>query len=76
VFAFLSFLALQQKLHIQWRIQGGGPGPPIFGKVNLILIFLHCIQCLKTIFLKLNLDFIVAEIRGVFGSVGRVCVCV
>jgi len=24
----------------------------------------------------LNLDFIVAEIRGVFGSVGGVCVCV
>jgi len=31
----------------------------------------------EKIFLKLNLDFIVAEIRGVFGSVGwcmRVCV--
>jgi len=30
----------------------------------------------EEIFLKLNLDFIVAEIRGVFGSVGvyaRVC---
>jgi len=54
----------------------GGPGPPIFGEVNLI--FLHCIQCLKKIFLKLNLDFIVAEIRGVFVSVegAGVCVCV
>jgi len=52
----------------------GGTGPPIFGKVYLT--FLHCIQCLKTIFLKLNLDFIVAEIRGVFGSVGDVSACV
>jgi len=42
---------------------GGGPGPLIFGKVK--------------IFLKLNFDFIVAKIRGVFGSVGvYVCVCV
>jgi len=30
---------------------------------------------MKKIFLKLNFDFIVAEIRGVFGSVG-VYVCV
>jgi len=30
---------------------------------------------LQKIFLKLNLDFILAEIRGVFGSVGDVCVC-
>jgi len=54
---------------------GADPGgPPIFGKVNFI--FLHCIQCMKKIFLKLNFDFrpIVAEIR-VFGSVG-VYVCV
>jgi len=30
----------------------------------------------EKIFLKLNLDFIVAEIRGVFGSVGvYACVC-
>jgi len=28
----------------------------------------------EKIFLKLNFDFIVAEIRGVFGSVGGVCV--
>jgi len=36
----------------QGRIQGarGGPGPPIFGKVNFI--FLHCIQCLKKYFLN------------------------
>jgi len=53
---------------------GSARAPSIFGKVTLI--FLHCIQCLKKIFLKLNLDFIVAEIRGVFGSVGGVCVCV
>jgi len=56
------------------REQGRIQGPPIFGKVNFI--FLHCIQCLKKIFLKLNSDFIVAEIRGVFGSVGvYACVC-
>jgi len=30
----------------------------------------------ERIFFKLNLDFIVAEIRGVFGSMGGVCVCV
>jgi len=30
----------------------------------------------EKLFLKLNFDFIVAEIRGVFGSVGSVCVCV
>jgi len=30
----------------------------------------------EKIFLKLNLDFIVAEIRGVFVSVEGVCVCV
>jgi len=60
----------------------GGPDPPIFGKVNFIS--LHCIQCSSStlytmseqIFLKVNLDFIVAEIRGVFGNVGDVCVCV
>jgi len=46
----------------------GGPGAPVFGKVNFI--FLHCIQCLKELFLKLNFDFIVAEIRGVFGMCG------
>jgi len=46
----------------------GGPGPSYFWQSQFN--FLHCIQCLKKIFLKLNLDFIVAEIRGVFGSVG------
>jgi len=30
----------------------------------------------EKIFLKLNLDFIVAQIRGVVGSVGGVRVCV
>jgi len=55
------------------RMQGG-PGSPIIGKVNFIS--LHCIQCLKKLFLKLNLDFIVAEIREVFRSVGvYACVC-
>jgi len=31
----------------------------------------------EKIFLKLDFDFIVAEIRGIFGSVGcmRVCLC-
>jgi len=38
--------------------------------------FFTLYKCLKKIFLKLNFDFIVAEIRGVFGSVGAVCVCV
>jgi len=39
--------------------------------------FLHCIQCVKKIFLKLNFDFIVAEIRGVLEVLGcmRACVC-
>jgi len=50
----------------------GGPGRPIFGKVNLIFYIVYDVW--KK--LKLNLDFIVAEIRGVFGSVGSVCVCV
>jgi len=52
----------------------GGRPPPIFGKVNLI--FYNCIQCLTKIFLKLNLDFIMAEIRGVFGSEWCMRVCV
>jgi len=56
----------------QGRIQGGGP--PYFSQSQFY--FLHCIQCLK-IFLKLNFDFIVAEIQGIFGSVGvYACVCV
>jgi len=55
------------------RIQGG-PGPYIFGKVSLIFFTLYTMS--YEISLKLNLDFIVAEIRGVFGSVWGVCVCV
>jgi len=51
-----------------------GSGPPIFGKVNFIFFTLYTMS--EKIFLKLNLDFIVAEIRGVFGSVGvYACVC-
>jgi len=45
----------------------GGPPPPIFVKVNFIFYIVY--NVLK-IFLKLNLDFIVAEIRGDFESVG------
>jgi len=56
----------------QRRIRGGRA--PYFWQSQFY--FLHCIQCLKKIFLKLNFDFIVAEIRGVFGSEGGVCVCV
>jgi len=57
-------------------IAGADPGgaDPLFWQNQFY--FLHCIQCLKKICLKLNLDFIVAEIRGVFGSVWGVCVCV
>jgi len=53
----------------------GGPGgpPPIFGKLSFIFTLY---TMFGKIFLKLNLDFIVAEIRGVFGSVGvYACVC-
>jgi len=46
---------------------GSGWPPPIFGKVNFI--FLHCILYLKNIF-EIEFDFIVAEIREVFGGVG------
>jgi len=55
----------------QWRIQGGrGAWAPLFLAKPIY------IQCLKKIFMKLNLDFIVAKIRGVFGSVGGVYACV
>jgi len=53
---------------------GRGPGLPIFGKVNFSYIV--GLYNVWKIFLKSNLDFIVAEIRWVFGSVGvfaRVC---
>jgi len=54
----------------------GGADPPIFGKVNFIFFKLYTLS--EKIFLKLNFDFIVAKIRGVFGSVEGVCarVCV
>jgi len=47
--------------------------PPYFWQSQFI--FLHCIQCLKNIF-EIEFDFIVAEIRRGFGSVGGVCMCV
>jgi len=56
----------------------GGSGPSIFGKVNFI-IFVTLYTMSEKIFLKLDFDFTVGEIRGVFGSVGVyacVCVCV
>jgi len=40
------------------------------------ILFFTLYTMSEKIFLKLNLDFIVAEIRGVFGRVGGVCVCV
>jgi len=52
----------------------GGPGPPYFWQSQFY--FLHCIQCLNKIVLKLNFDFIVAEIRGVFLEVWGVYTCV
>jgi len=54
---------------IQGRIQGAAP---IFGKVYFIFYIVYNVW---KMFLKLNFDFIVAEIRAVFGSVG-VYVCV
>jgi len=52
----------------------GGPGPPIFGKVNLIFFTLYTMSEKK--FLKLNLDFIVAaeEFLEVWGCMRHVCV--
>jgi len=53
---------------------GGVRPPPIFGKVSFIFYIVYTMS--GKIFLKLNLDFIVAEIRGVFGSMGMyACVC-
>jgi len=51
---------------------GGPPPSPIFGKVNFIFFTVYNVW--KKI---LNFDFLVAEIRWTFGSVGGgVCVCV
>jgi len=52
---------------------GGGPPPLFLAKSNL---FFTLYTMSEKIFLKVNFEFIVAEIRGVFGSVGGVCVCV
>jgi len=55
---------------------GRGARAPYFWQSQFYFITLHAMS--EKIFLKLNFDFIVAQIRGVFGSVGcimRVCVC-
>jgi len=54
---------------------GGGPGPRYFWQSQFYFFTLYTMS--EKIFLKLKFDFIVAEIRGVSGSVGgvRVCVC-
>jgi len=52
----------------------GGPAPPYFWQSQFYFFTLHSMS--EKIFLKLNMDFIVAKIRGFFGSVGGVCVCV
>jgi len=54
--------------------RAGGTGPPIFWQSQFKLFTLYTMS--EKIFMKLNLDCIVAEIRGVFGSVEGVCVCV
>jgi len=66
--------------HLNAHNRGGSrgalePGPPPLFLVKSILFFtLYTMS--ENIFLKLNLDFIVAEIRGDFGSVGvYACVC-
>jgi len=56
---------------IQGRIQGGPPA--LFLAKSILFFTLYTMS--EKIFLKLNFNFIMVEIRGVFGSVG-VCVCV
>jgi len=52
---------------------GQGARPPFLAK-SVLFFTLYTMS--EEIFLKLNLDFVVAEIRGVFGSVGvYACVC-
>jgi len=51
----------------------GGARPPYFLAKSILFFTLYTMY--EKIFLKLNFDFIVSEIRGVFGSVG-VYVCV
>jgi len=51
-----------------------GPGPPYFWQSQFNFFALYTMS--EKIFLKLNLDLIVSEIQGVFGSVGvYACVC-
>jgi len=54
--------------------RGAGGPAPYFWQSQFNFFTLYTMS--ENIFLKLNLDFIVAEIRGVFGSVGvYACVC-
>jgi len=55
-----------------------GGAPPLFLAKSILLFYIVYTMSEK-IFLKLSFDFIVADIRGVFASVGVyacVCVCV
>jgi len=77
---------LWAKRHLRWGfptgnlslnvldlLSSGNPSP------NPTIVFFTLYTMSEKIFLKLNFDFIVAEIRGVFVSVGVyacVCVCV
>jgi len=60
-------------LRVTWADPGGGPGGPNPYFWQFYFFTLYTVS--EKIFLKLNFDFIVAEIREVFGSVGLVCVC-
>jgi len=54
-------------------ISRADPGGPYFWQS---ILFFTLYRMSEKIFLELNLDFIVADIRGVFGSVGvYACVC-
>jgi len=63
-------------LYICTVVRGGSMGArPLFLAKSILFFTLYTMS--EKMFLKLNFDFIVAEIRGVFGSVGGVCgVCV
>jgi len=56
--------------------RGGSRGAraPLFLAKSILFFTLYAMS--EKIFLKLNFDFIVAEIQGVFGSEKGVCVCV
>jgi len=60
-------------MHVSGGSRGRAPRPPYFWQSQFNIFTLYTMS--EKIFLKFNLDFIVAEIR-VFGSVGGVCVCV